>query len=669
MKLFKHLYLFIFLSLLNLSYCKAQYELEILKLSRIDLLPAFQTNNISEQVSSYDTTGGNNDGFTGKYSFLREENGTQVIAELEGPGIIHRIWTPTPSEDTISFYFDGESTPRIDMKFIDLFSGKKFPFRNPVVGNEVGGFYSYIPIPYKKSCKIVYKGEMKFFQIQYSRTEHERIEKSFSEKFSDAEKEALEAVVQLWKSYGKNTIDFLSLNNKNLKTSTKKLNIKPGDILPVFTMKKGGRIVGIEITPGTDLNSRFKDLIFRANWDDDPVAAINSPVIDLFGYAFGIPSMKSLLMGVREKTHYCYLPMPFDNRAKLELEYLKSPLNNAAEIPLNITVYYTENKRKPNEGKFYAEWKREKPDIGKFYQILKKEGRGHYVATLLQTQGLEPGMTRFFEGDDQCYIDGMLRIHGTGSEDYFNGGWYADFDRWDQGLSLPMHGSLNYSIPMARTGGFRFLLSDKISFEEEIILQIEHGPSDNNLSVDYVSVAFYYCDRPPLSSNLPEEVLLTPLETPETLEYWINMLPVKTISTGAVLSRIKIQDQSKGINYEVFQLEAKNLMYPLVLDPRYKGLVKFELEVPYYGEYKLFISYLKGPQGGAFDIFQRQVPIKMDVNGYSPEELNMVQKEYMGKITIEENTNTITLILKNSPDGNENGKLYLSRIFLEFESK
>jgi hypothetical protein len=83
------------------------YKNEILKLARIDLLPQFQEDIISKQVSSYDTTGLNNDGFSGTFSFIREENGAQVIAEMKGPGIIHRIWTPTPSSDTIQFFFDG----------------------------------------------------------------------------------------------------------------------------------------------------------------------------------------------------------------------------------------------------------------------------------------------------------------------------------------------------------------------------------------------------------------------------------------------------------------------------------------------------------------------------------------------------------------------------------
>lgn len=74
-------------------FCAADgYKDEILKLSRIDLLPQFQEEVISKQISSYDTTGGNDDGFSGRYSFLRKENGNSVIAELKGPGVIQRIF-------------------------------------------------------------------------------------------------------------------------------------------------------------------------------------------------------------------------------------------------------------------------------------------------------------------------------------------------------------------------------------------------------------------------------------------------------------------------------------------------------------------------------------------------------------------------------------------------
>lgn len=654
MKHFKYKIIFVsfFLCLRFISF--ADYKDEILKLVRIDLLPQFQENVISKQISSYDTTGGNDDGFSGKYSYLREEDGKQVIAELEGPGIIHRIWTPTPTTDTIQFFFDGETTPRIERKFIDLFSGEKYPFERPVVGNEVGGYYCYLPVPYKKSCKIVFKGKMQFIQIQYSETTKDRTDKSFSEMFSEDENIALETVIDVWKQFGKNMPEIIATRNKQLKTYTENFSIKPGETLPVFQFQTGGRICGIEVTPSVQLNNRFKDLILRANWDDEPVPAINCPLTDFFGYAFGKPSVKSLLLGTRNNIHYCYFPMPFDKKATLELEFLQSPLNTVTEIPVSVTIYYSEKKRTDNEGKFYAKWKREKnPEIGKPYQILNASGRGHYAGTLLQAQGLNSGMTVFFEGDDECYIDGELRLHGTGSEDYFNGGWYALPDRWDQGFSLPLHGCLEYSIPMARTGGYRFMVTDKISFEENISLTIEHGPENNNIPVDYSSVAFYYCDTPPESNNLPSVEMLSKIESPGLLEYWIQMLPVKALSHGAEITKENCKDASTGKNFQVYKLEGNN-----------GDFAKFELEVPDDGKYKLFLSYFKSPACGHFEVSQRQIPVKKELNGYAPEN-TFVEKEYLGELSIEEGTNTITVMMRNYPQQEKFNTFLLHRIYLE----
>lgn len=86
-------------------------ELELLK--RIDKLPEYRTGSYVEQFSSYDRTGGNDDGFNGTYSYLRKEGDKLVIAEMEGPGVINRIWTPTPTDNMLYFYFDGQKEPWI----------------------------------------------------------------------------------------------------------------------------------------------------------------------------------------------------------------------------------------------------------------------------------------------------------------------------------------------------------------------------------------------------------------------------------------------------------------------------------------------------------------------------------------------------------------------------
>lgn len=634
--------------------CRADYSSELLKLIRIDQLAQYNSNVKTRQVSSYDTTHGNDDGFSGKYSFLREENGTQVIAELKGPGIIHRIWTPTPKDEIIQFYFDGEEKPRIEMKFIDLFSGEQYPFIRPVVGNEVGGYYCYLPVPYEKSCKIVFHGKMQFIQIQYSELDLGNPVQTFPVQLSGKERETLREVAELWGKSGRNILEWVNRNKGELKTLSRKITLRPGETLPIFKLNKGGRIAGIEITPGVKLNGAFKDLIIRAHWDNDAAPAINCPVTDFFGYAFGKPAARSLLLGVREDTHYSYFPMPFDHKAKLELEFLRTPRNNSAEIPLNIRIFYTENPRHSDEGKFYAEWRREKnPELGQPYRILKKTGRGHQVGTFLQAQGLRSGMTIFFEGDDQCTIDGELRLHGTGSEDYFNGGWYALADRWDQGYNLPLHGCLDYSIPLARTGGYRLMVTDKVSFEKELLLTIEHGPENNNVPVDYVSVAFYYCDTPPETNPLPSEEQLSALETPSTLEYWLQLLPVKALSHGVSLSTTDYKADDSGRGYQVYKLEGQP-----------GGFAKFELEVPREGIYKLYLSYLKGPDCGNFEVYQRQIPIKKGISGFSSQ-TTFVDREYIGDLKIEKGTNTITVILKEKPSPNDKNIFLLHRAYLE----
>ncbi|MGV8093179.1 MAG: glycoside hydrolase family 172 protein [Mangrovibacterium sp.] len=501
----------------------------------------------------------------------------------------------------------------------------------------------------------MYKGSrMQFFQIQYRETGNHVALSSFPAEFSRAEKEALSSVIEVWENSGKNIIDRLP-DQAGIKQIIKNVSLKAGETLPVFEMKKGGRIVGIEVVPQIQLNNRFKDLIFRTWWDNEPVAAINCPFTDFFGYAFGKPSVRSLLSGVREDgTHYCYLPMPFDTKAKLELEFLKNVLNSTTEIPVQVTVYYTEAKRKPDEGKFYAEWRREKePESGKPYTILNKKGRGHYVGTFLQAQGLNPGMTIFFEGDDECYVDGELRLHGTGSEDYFNGGWYALADRWDQAYSLPLHGCMAYSIPLARTGGYRFKVTDKISFEKNISLSIEHGPENNAIPVDYTSVAFYYCDMPPVSNELPSSELLGQIETPDILEYWIQLLPVRAMGHGTVISYENCKDSKSAKNYEVLKLQCQR-----------SGFAKFELEVPNSGRYKLYISWLKGPDCGEYEVNQRQIPVKTGWRGYAAEN-TFVEREYIGTLNIEEGTNTITIVLKDDPKKTGPNTFLLHRIFLE----
>ena len=147
----------------------AQQPIGIDALARLDLLPRFKPSVAVGMVSSYDRTGGNDDGFSGKHSFLRKDPEGLVIADLRGPGVVYRIWTPTPTDDVVEFYFDGETTARLRVPMRDLFTGRTFPFVSPVVGIGAGGFYAYVPLAYAQALKVVVKAEkVQFYQIDYA---------------------------------------------------------------------------------------------------------------------------------------------------------------------------------------------------------------------------------------------------------------------------------------------------------------------------------------------------------------------------------------------------------------------------------------------------------------------------------------------------------------------
>ena len=59
----------------------------------LEQLPYLHANVLSRYVSSYDRSGGNDDGFRGTYSALYvDDNGEHVIFDEKGPGCVYNLW-------------------------------------------------------------------------------------------------------------------------------------------------------------------------------------------------------------------------------------------------------------------------------------------------------------------------------------------------------------------------------------------------------------------------------------------------------------------------------------------------------------------------------------------------------------------------------------------------
>ncbi len=588
----------------------APWVLGMEELHRLDLLPQLRRSERVGSVSSYDRSGGNDDGFSGKYSFVAKDDDGLVIADLQGPGIVYRIWTPTPSDDVMEFYFDGETSPRIAVKFRELFMGRTRPFVAPLVGYGAGGFYSYVPLAYQKSCRIKVRGEqVQFYQINYARYPDDAPIQTWSSA-SDEKGQHEEKAAALFAAAGSDISRIVAGEGVACETERSSVSLEPGGSATLFEAERPGRIAGLRISPASALAGKARDLLLRIFWDGEEKPAVNCPAGDFFGYAWGKPAMTSLLVGTSGDVAYCYFPMPFERSAKIELVSQRS---GGAPVELQAEVVFAPVPRKEGEGKFYAVWRRENPTTkGTPFTFLETKGKGHLVGCVLQSQGMESGNTYFFEGDDQTTIDGELMVHGTGSEDFFNGGWYDVPGRWEARLSFPLSGCLGYQKHLGRTGGYRLMIGDAYAFDSSILQTIEHAATENSLETDYCAVSYaYLADPPTWSVDVPPvaERGVVDFEKIVFVPSW--SVPIHAFTfRNATLSKKEEEIDGRKVSFLSMQAAGNDWFG--------SPFVSLTCDIPAAGRYEISIEAIKGPAQGKVQLFDREAPLGDGVDCYAP---------------------------------------------------
>jgi hypothetical protein len=627
------------------------------ELYRLDRLAVLKESTKVASVSSYDRTGGNNDGFGGQYSYVRKEKDGLVLADLEGPGVIYRIWTPTPTDDVLEFYFDGQDKPTIRVKFGELFMGKHPAFERPLVGFGAGGFYSYAPLPYEKSCKVFIQAQrMQFYQINYATYPQGMGIKSFRAEPIAEQRRHVEKARGLLGSPGKDVSAYVVPDGGKIEPITSKANLKAGNATTLFDVDRPGRIVGIRMWPADALAGKKRDIVLRAYWDGDAQPAIVSPAGDFFGYAWGEPAMKSLLVGTADGVNYCYFPMPFDRSGRIEL-YAEPGLDR--DVSVQAEVLFVPVGRQKNEGKFYALWRRENPTTqGKPFTFIETNGRGHLVGFIQQSQGLESGNTYFFEGDDQTTMDGELVVHGTGSEDFYNGGWYDVAGRWESRRSFPLSGCLGYKKHLGRTGGYRLLLGDGYAYRTSILQTIEHAPTGNQLLNDYCGVTFLYSqDRPTCEFSLPEAAQRKVVDLRRIVfAAWWNV-PIPAFSyRDATLT--KGREKLDGQDVQFLSLQGRGG------DTFGHHFISFTCELPAAGVYRVSLDTVKGPGQGRVQWFMDEAPVGPVVDLYAQKRQRALGED-VGALELVEGPNNLLFKIVGKNEMSQGQGLDLTNIICE----
>lgn len=435
------------------------------------------------QVSSFDRTGGNDDGFSGAYSYLRQEaDGAYVIFDDSGPGCVYRIWSANPGPRRIEFYFDGETTPRLAFdKWEDMFLDKVEPFLSPVSRHVIGGWCSYVPLAYEKSLRIVTRERINFYQITYMKFASAEGVRTFAPVLSDEDRAKFERVRDAWSHLGRDPWPM-----PDARKQYQQWALRPGQRQTIAQRMGPGMLTGLELAFKDLPDKALRRVVLEINADGGEME-VEAPLGDFFLQPFPREKTQSLLSGRSgsdTSTLYCYWPMPF--RANIEVT-LRNEFSDYLRFTVTTTTRYL-REFPEGLGYFRAHWLRLNPTAhGELFPILTAEGRGHWCGVSMAMQGFGPGHG-FLEGDEMLWIDDRdnTQFNGTGSEDYYNGGWYFGGPG-----SFPYYGCGYHAESEGRCHAFRLHMTDLVPFQRTARIGIEHGHG-NEYEADYSGMTFWY---------------------------------------------------------------------------------------------------------------------------------------------------------------------------------
>ncbi|HHV44084.1 MAG TPA: DUF2961 domain-containing protein [Firmicutes bacterium] len=292
--------------------------------------------------------------------------------------------------------------------------------------------------------------------------------------------------------------------------------IPPGQSRVLADIKGPGLITHIWMTQPM----HYRECLLKITWDSAEAPSVLVPLGDFFCLGHGIVNSFQSALFTASTPHNnqfnrgcalnCYVPMPFRERAVVELvnesgeehrQYFYIDYETYDELPADLGYFHAEFRRTNPFGGWGHEITVNTPETNivnkerlaweNNYVILETKGTGHYIGCNLSVTNFQG--TWWGEGDDMIWVDGYKwppDLHGTGSEDYFNHAWGMQRNAFlRNGSSIYMHDTNGYQT------SYVFHLENPVRFQREIKVTIEHGHG-NHLANEMSSVAYWYAKEP-----------------------------------------------------------------------------------------------------------------------------------------------------------------------------
>lgn len=417
--------------------------------------------------------------------------GHVLAADDAGPGLLSRIWFawggPGFVNERIRVFVDDLAAPVYEAPLSSWRDGTVPPFVEPLTAWTSNAIVSYVPIAYQRKLRVLIDGVTEG-GLYYNQTNVQR-----GQNFGQG------VITEATSNFDKLQASVASAADSELLVDAQSFAIEPAQSSTLFDRQGSGVITQLRFRLAAQTPGDLRGLILRMHWEAAEKPAVELPLSAFFGAELAVADYQTLPLSAArtgaDVTFEANWPLPYFERARISME-------NTSGAARNITLSLRQSTKPPPPaaGHFHTHYQH---SLGPFkagdrYALATLQGPGKYLGTLMYMQGQldnEAVAARyplaFLEGDERITVDGEDTILGTGTEDYFDAGYYWGNGRFDSPFATLISKAEDAnggSVTAARW----HILSNSIEWKDTLDFSFEYGADRPPSATDYASVAYYY---------------------------------------------------------------------------------------------------------------------------------------------------------------------------------
>ncbi len=414
------------------------------------------------QLSSWDRNLANYD----QGNFLREEGNEMVLMDVQGPGVLTRLWTAEPM-GYLQFYWDGSPTPQFACLWKDLQEGKVKPLEEPFVTSRGGGCVMRFPLPFEKGLKITLSGQTWcHWQVGYHYfTPGTRVQ-SWNPAMGPPPGGAAvyTACAEAWKKPAEVKVPGDATFEEDVALSSGTPAVLYAPSAPVMVTE-----VSFEQLNGRALPPALEFVLLESGAE-----SIRIPWATLSGLWEAEGDSASLLQGRVGMTSYFRVPFALAPGERVGLDWASSTTDDEAVGKIRIRTLPLDDGGRPTP-RLFARRSIQQVGLGARFHSDLIEGSGRLLA--IGARSSAETNAGYMEGDELIFLEGELfaSLRGTGFEDLFDSAWYFEKGKFATAVAASPYQENGLKESAARGSWWPL----GVPFAKSIRMEIEGGALDD----------------------------------------------------------------------------------------------------------------------------------------------------------------------------------------------